>query len=56
MFFSQPQPSSPLQPAQRETKKAKFSRGKGPVAQWSERQSAGLKVVSSDRGGVSCPG
>ena len=35
------QTPSPLQPAQRETKKAKFSGGKGPVAQWLERQSAG---------------
>ena len=38
------------------SKKAKFSTGKGPVAQWIECQSSGLKVASSNPGGRSCAG
>ena len=51
--FPQPQPRpnpSPLQPAQKENKTAKFSGGKGPVAQRSECQSSGLKVLRLNPG------
>ena len=36
-----------------ESKIAKFSRGKGPVAQWLERRSSRLKIAGSDPGGAS---
>ena len=45
---ARPNPN-PLQPAQRESKKAPG--GKGPVAQWLERRSSRLKIVSSNCGG-----
>ena len=57
MFFSQPQPRpnpSPLQPTQRENKKAKFFGGKGPEAQWLACWASGLKITSSIAGGVCC--
>ena len=45
---ARPNPN-PLQPAQRESKKAPG--GKGPVAQWLKRRSSRLKIVSSNCGG-----
>ena len=45
---------SPLQPTQRENKKAKFFGGKGPEAQWLACWSSGLKITSSVAGGVCC--